>query len=225
MRKGLVYSLVLYLSCASGLLGQTFQNLDFESANVSNLPPDYEEFVSVSDGLPGWSAYIGTKQLTQVGHNAITLGDANVGIMGPQYSFGYQPLEGTYTAILQAGGTQNEGAQPASIAQTGLIPVWANSLQFEARLFYTNDLTVTVGSQNTTVFPLGSGFFGCDISSFAGSVEEMRFTIGAAHGSAPCDLDAISFSAQPIPEPSGLSLLVIGVVALGCWRVTYRKTA
>jgi hypothetical protein len=65
MKKGIVpVALLLYLHCASALWAQAFTNLDFESANVSNLPVGYEEFVSVSDGLPGWAAYIGTNLLT-----------------------------------------------------------------------------------------------------------------------------------------------------------------
>jgi hypothetical protein len=98
-------------------------------------------------------------------------------------------------------------------------------------LGYTNDLIVSVGGESTPVVPLGSGSFGCDVSTFAGSVDELKFTIAAnAQGGDLNFLDAILFSAQPIssdpiPEPSGLSLLVIGVAALGIWRRTYRKTA
>jgi hypothetical protein len=225
MRRAIGYFVILYLGYASVLWAvPPFTNLDFEAANVSDLPLNQFEFVPITDGLPGWSAYIGTNLLTQVSHNAITLGAANVGIWGPQYSFGIQPLQGVYTAILQPGDFNNQ-ASSASIAQTGLIPAWASSLNFEAALAYTNDLSVTVGGQSVPVLPFGSGSFGCDVSSFAGSVAEIKFTIADTHGNDLNGLDAITFSPQSIPEPSSLSLLVIGVVALGCWRVTYRKTA
>jgi hypothetical protein len=74
MRKWIVYSFLLYLSFASCLWAQAFQNLDFESANVSNLPSGQFEFVPVADGLPSWTAYVGTNELTQVSHNLISLG-------------------------------------------------------------------------------------------------------------------------------------------------------
>lgn len=197
-----VYALALYLSCTSGLWAQPeFENLDFEDANVSDLPENQGEEVSVTDGLPGWSAYIGTNQLTQVGHNWITLDAPNVAVWGPEYSFGIQPLEGTYTAILQAGDWGNPVLLPASIAQTGLIPAWARSLQFKASIS-TNDLSVTVGGLSLPFVPLGSLTFGCDISAFAGSVEEIRFAASNNHQSDLILLDAITFSAQPIPVPS-----------------------
>ena len=198
-KRASVCSLALYLSCTSSLWAfSAFQNLDFEAADVSDMPLNHSELVPVTNGLPGWSAYIGTNQLTQVSHNAITLGDANVGICGPQYSFDIQPLEGKYTAILQP-----KQALPASIAQTALIPASANSLRFKAVLAYTNDLSVTVGGQSRPVVPLGSGSFGCDISAFAGSVKKIRFTIGTAHGNDLNFLDAITFSPQPIPLKRG----------------------
>jgi hypothetical protein len=224
MRKGIVLAALLCVSFTSVLWAQAFQNLDFESANVSNLPPDYEEFVSVSDGLPGWSAYIGTNQLTQVGHNAITLGDANVGILGPQYPFDTYPLQGAYTAILQPGALDGQGLS-ASIAQTGLIPASANSMRFLAFLGYTNDLVVTIGGQSTPVVPLGSGSFGCDVSAFTGSVEEIEFTILDTDGNDLNFLDAITFSMESVPEPSALDLVIIGVTVLCVWRFASRTTA
>src|ERR1051326_6184287 len=150
MRKGSVVCVALYLSCAASLWAQAFQNLDFESANISDLPPNQTEFVSVTNGLPGWSAYIGTNQLTQVGHNVITLGGANVGVLGPEYytlQF-TQALQGSYSAIIQAGGFDNQGLA-ASIAQTGLFPSSAKSIQFIGTLqfsqpIFTNSLFVTI---------------------------------------------------------------------------------
>src|SRR5436309_15640808 len=103
MRKRVVGSVLLHLICTCVVRAQAFQNLDFESASVSNLPAGQFEFVSVADGLPGWTAYTGTNQLTEVGHNLITIGGADVGIWGPNYGFGFPPLQGAYTAILQPG--------------------------------------------------------------------------------------------------------------------------
>ncbi|HXI83453.1 MAG TPA: PEP-CTERM sorting domain-containing protein [Verrucomicrobiae bacterium] len=232
MKKGIVCYLLLCLSCAPSLLAQTFQNLDFEGANVPVLPINQTAAVSVTNGLPGWSAYIGTNQLTTIGENSITLGNANLGILAPNYlspAFGaqFQPLQGLYSAILQAGGTQNQGAQPASIAQTGLIPAGVKSVQFEAtiQLTFTNvpsDVAVAVGGVNTPIVPLGGNFYGCDISAFANSEEEISFSMLTNFGNGLMLLDAISFSTQAVPEPSALMLLVIGIGGLACWHRTRR---
>jgi hypothetical protein len=230
MRKGIVCTAVFCLSCAPGLWAQPFQNLDFESANVSNLPPNQFEFVPVADGLPGWSAYIGTNELTQVGHNAISLGGANVGVLGPTNAF--QPLQGSYSAILQAGGVVGNPGDPASIAQTGLIPASAKSVQFEGTLqlqergaVFTNSLFVTIGDQNVTVVPLGNDIYGCDVSAFANSTEDLEFTMSGAFGNALILLDAITFSPEAIPEPSSLSLVLVGVACLVFWQAARRRMA
>ncbi len=221
MVRSIVYSAAFYFLLTPVLWAvPPFTNLDFESANVSNLPPGQFEFVSVTDGLPGWTAYIGTNALTQVSHNLISLGGANVGISGPAYTF--PPLEGAYTAILQPGPFIGQGPS-VSIAQTGLIPASAKSMRFLASLAYTNDLIVSIGGQVAPVIPLGFGSFGCDVSAVTGSVQELEFTIAGTHGNDLNFLDAISFSSEPVPEPSGLSLLVIGVASLIFFHRTRRK--
>lgn len=226
MRKGLLHFLLMCLGPVSFLHAQAFQNLNFESANVTDLSVGHQEFVAASDGLPGWSAYIGTNQLTEVGHNVITLGAANVGIWGPDYGFGLLPLQGSYSAILQPGAFNNQGVS-ASIAQTGLVPASAKSIQFLASLAFTNDLVVTIGGQNAPIIPLGSGSFGCDISVFAGSIEQLEFSIvyNSDHGNDLNLLDAITFSTQAVPEPSISSLVMMSIAGLGLWRFTSRKTA
>jgi len=172
-------------------------------------------------------------QLTEVGHNGITLGNANVGIIGPQYpAFPDEPaipsLEGAYSAIIQDGGYAYEGAQPASIAQTGLIPSWAKSVQFESELqlgqigaTLTNSLFVSIGGQTLSLVALSNSstnvLFGCDVSAFAASVEELRFTMGTNYGNALILLDAITFSPEAVPEPSTWCLFSFGVGGLICW--------
>jgi hypothetical protein len=224
MRKGTILAATLYLSFASVLWAQAFQNLDFEAAEVNNLQSNQSEFVSITNGLPGWSAYIGTNQLTQIGHNFITLGSPNVGIGGPAYGNGILQLEGTYAAMLQAGAFSDGVFRPASIAQTGLIPASAKSLRFEAA-GGTGDLSVMVGGTSVPVVSLGSSLFGCDVSSSANSVEELRFTASNDHTSYLIFLDAITFSTEAIPEPSSLHLLLMGTLGLAFWCRTGRKTA
>jgi hypothetical protein len=227
MRKELLYTLLMYSGYITVLYPQAFQNLDFESATVSNLPADQDEYVSVTDALPSWSAYIDTNQLTQVGHNVITLGAANVGIWGPDYGFGYLPLQGNYSAILQAGYFDT-----ASIAQTGLIPSSAKSIQFEAALHFqsdesviTNTLIVTVDGQSLPIVQLGSDLYGSEISAFTGSVQDISFTMNDNFGNALMFLDAITFSPEDIPEPSSLTLVFVGVMCLVSWQAARRRAA
>ena len=234
MRKRVVYSLLVHLGCTSLLLAQDFRNLDFEDANVPDLPVNQSGWASVTDALPSWTAYIGTNIQTSVAHNGVTLGNANVGVLGPDYlspAFGpeIRALEGLYTAVLQDGGTPNQGAQPASIAQTGLIPSWAKSVQFEGTLqlggpTFKDNLAVMVGGQNEAIVPLGNNFYTCDVSAFAGLEEELRFTMVTNYGHALILLDAITFSPTAIPEPSALCLLILGIAGLICWPRTRRRT-
>ena len=132
----------------------TFRNLDFESAN---LPPiQFGGPVSTLDAIPGWRAFLGTTQVTQVLHNNLTLGNASIDILGPYSSFG-RIIEGQYTVVLQpgfdpSGSGQNVGA---SISQTGLVPANARSLQFKAITYY-GSISVSMGGQNLSLIPLGT---------------------------------------------------------------------
>src|SRR5258706_10682697 len=81
----------------------TFQNLGFESANVPDLGEGQSGgFVSISAAMPGWSAYIGTDQITQVLHNDYSIGSSIPSILGP-ISPALSIIEGNYTALLVAG--------------------------------------------------------------------------------------------------------------------------
>lgn len=51
----------------------TFQNLDFEAARVVFVEGQY---IDASSALPGWMAYSGTNQLSQIAFNFYTHADA-----------------------------------------------------------------------------------------------------------------------------------------------------
>src|SRR6266566_6480577 len=74
----------------------TFRNLNFEAANVQDLPPMQGEIVAVSNGVPGWTVYIGGSQPASMPHNTLPLGGAAVAIYGPQWHTN-QILQGSYT--------------------------------------------------------------------------------------------------------------------------------
>ena len=62
---------VVHAALLSDGYGQgNFINLDFELANVPDIPAgQYGADVSSTDGVPGWTTYIGTNQGTTIRHN------------------------------------------------------------------------------------------------------------------------------------------------------------
>ncbi len=173
----------------------------------------------------GWAIF-GTNQVTQVLQNNLTLGNASIDILGPDWDVS-DILQGQYTAVLQPG--QNpfteSGLINSSLTQTGLVPTNAESLVLEAQ---GTNFTVSFAGQNIPLLPIGSRsnytLFGGDISSFAGDVGELRLSTLSPLGASVL-LDAISFSTQVVPEPSSLSLLTGGVLGLFFWRRARRKAA
>jgi hypothetical protein len=199
-------------SCFSHAQG-TFQNLNFEAANVPDVPPRQGgDRVSVSNGVPAWTVYLGGVQQGLMFHNDISIGAAEVAIYGPQW-FPSQILEGNYTVSLQP----STAGPPttAAIGQTGRIPQTAQSVIF----YGDGGCALTFGGQPISLVALGSGanytIFGGDISAFANQTGELLFQGGGL-------LDAIQFSTQSIPEPGVFALLALGALLLG-WRALGRQ--
>jgi hypothetical protein len=124
----------LLLSVAGSLAQGTFQNLDFESATIIPSSPSLVQF---GPAFPGWTGYVGTHQLSStdgVLYDTVNLGSSAISIIdqGWTNSFG-GPIDGTFTAVLQAGllgGSTNYGS--TTLSQTGTIPANAQSLRFKA---------------------------------------------------------------------------------------------
>jgi hypothetical protein len=190
-------------TCGQGTL--TFQNLNFEQANVPVVPfGQFGADVTSLDGVPFWTTYIGSNQVFSIFHNNASLGSAAIAILGPDWS-SQSILEGSYTVRLQA--STAGPSRTAAIGQTGQIPAGTQSLEF----FGTGGYTVTFAGQQITLVSLGSTasytIFGGDISSFAGQTGELRIQGGGL-------LDNISFSNQAIPEPSMFGIFVLGGLLL-----------
>ncbi|MGB7768575.1 MAG: PEP-CTERM sorting domain-containing protein [Verrucomicrobiia bacterium] len=189
---------------------QDFQDLDFESANLT--PPTgqrgYGGSVSISDALPGWTGYLGANQVTTVLQDNYTLGNPSIDILGPNWSYG-DIIEGQYTVVLQPG-DGDSGYVGASISQSGLVPENALSLQFKAQTF--SSFSVSLGGQDLSLIPLGTGanytLYGADISRFAGKVETLTITALAAPNTVDY-FDSIVFSPSSVPEPSVLGLFAL----------------
>jgi hypothetical protein len=220
MRRALLSAAVLAvlagLNCLSHAQG-TFQNLNFEAANVPDVPPGQGgDPVLVSEGVPGWTVYIGGIEQSSMFHNDRSIGAAEVGIYGPQWN-SVQILEGRYTVSLQHS-TAGPPTMPA-IGQWGQIPQAAESLTFYGDRSVIGAYIVSFAGHSIPVATLGSTstyiIFGGDISAFAGQTGELLFE---GNG----ELDNIVFSDQPIPEPSVFGLVALGASLLG-WRFVRRR--
>jgi hypothetical protein len=235
MRKacvGVVFALVSYLTCASDLCAQAFTNLDFESATLVPIPGDPYNRVYFGLALPGWTGYSGTNQLTAALYDNIFLDSTGIGIIDTNSHYFGGVIQGNYTAFLEAGlSLSGGGSANASLSQTGLVPNGAKSLSF---LAVTNGpFAVSLGGTilNLISSPVAGqnySLFQADISAFAGQTNELDFTVFAQD---PYNnqihsmlLDDILFSPDAIPEPSSLSLAMVGIVVLYSMRYASRAT-
>ena len=83
--KNQFLTIVFSLALPSAIFSQgTFQNLNFEAANLPVIPNgQVGGFVSSTDAIPSWTAYYGTSQTFQVLHNNFTTGGVNISVFGP----------------------------------------------------------------------------------------------------------------------------------------------
>ena len=202
---------------------QSFTNLNFESANVPILSPGQPGgVVLASDGLPGWTVTLGGQEQLGIVYNDPTFGSAAVWLIGPNFQlFGapIPPLEGRFSAYLTSGGSTE--VFPASISQTGLVPAGMQSIQARIR---GDAPFVSLSGTEITMFPLSTGpgytVYGGDISAFSGQVATLSFAAlpSPSNPFRGFQLDAITFSAMPVPEPSVIALAAVGAVLLGLGR-------
>jgi len=197
-----------------------FQNLGFEAAHLTPIPPgQFGDSVPIGEALPGWSGFLGTQQVTSVWQNNFALGSANISILGPNWPLN-GIIEGQYTVLLQAGLISPSYLVEASISQTGLIPTGAESIQFKV---FGADVSVSFAGQDIPIVLLSVvnnyTLYGGDVSQFAGQSGHLTLSTRTLPDSGlhNAHLDSIVFSAQVVPEPSVIGLLAIGLFLLG-WR-------
>jgi len=212
---------VAFISLSAQAQG-TFQNLNFEQANpVSAGDHSNPNAVTSTSAFPFWSVYAGSVQLTEVNFNDPDAGTTTVGLVGPTGPF-FPAIDGNYSALLQGGGT----ASAASISQTGLMPAGSQSLLFEAKPDFSDDvLDLSIGTQQIQLITLSSAptynLFGANISAWAGQTEPLTFSAPTEAGGNNWVIDDISFSPTAVtPEPSTLALFLMGGAALAArrWR-------
>ena len=183
---------------ALSLRGQSFTNLDFESAKVifATNPPG---LIATSNAFPGWSVFGGTNQAFYVPYN-YSAGPDVTGLVGSNSSV----LNGNFSASM----VQNE-----TMSQTGLVPNGTESLLFDAT---SSSFLVSLGSQNLSYIAISNALnsygnsytiYAADVSAFAGQTETLSFSSPVAYYGL---LDDIQFSTVAIPEPSAISLLCLG---------------
>jgi hypothetical protein len=220
-----------FCSCLAALLaagsthGQgTFQNLNFEEANIVPIVgnPNYPYAVSVADALPAWTVNYGNVQQTQISYNdALLGGETWVTLYANGFPGSPVPvIDGNFSLLLQ-GGVGGGVQTPASISQTGQIPSGTQTLLFEesaSPTFPPEPAEVFIGSHQLSLWEVGTGpnytIFGGSISTWAGQTEQL--TISAPAGNYL--IDDISFSTQMVPEPSPLVLTGIGSLAFALYR-------
>lgn len=219
-RRKFSAALLVACSLAFNSHGQgTFGNLGFESASVPSVPPDQPLFISAGPALPGWTPYVGTNLVSQILYNGISIGGPLVSLVDRHTAYySNDVISGTFTASLDAGyNPQDKTTESAAIAQSGTVSNTARSLLFSAS-GNVAQLLVTFDGQTLPLLLLSNGsnfqVYGADISDFAGTSGELRFTEQPIPSLVfpIAFLDKIQFSSLPIPEPSVLLLSGIGAL-------------
>jgi hypothetical protein len=140
---------------------------------------------------------------------------------------GFPPaLDGNFSIYLYGGLT----APAASISQTAVVPVSAESILFKAQ----NDggvlggtLLVSLGSQNISFSAISTGsnytLYGGNIpSAFDNQSEQLMFS-ALEGGNNFWNIDDIQFSSSPVPEPSVFALAVLSGLAFGLVKNRQRR--
>jgi hypothetical protein len=230
-----ILSLILMLEASSMYAQQAFKNLNFEQANPAIDPGGefYPYDVTAASALPKWTVYLGTVQQADVLQNTYAINQASVDIFGPNYpAAGPGPgvIDGNYSVMLQAGNYPDSPTDVgASIAQAGLVPSTAQSLEFKAYPGTpSTEFSVSLNGNNLTPVVLGSGvnytLYGVGVSSYAGTVQELEFTSLFTDGrTSEFGLDDIVFSPNAVPEPDMVALSAMGGLLFGARKWFARR--
>jgi hypothetical protein len=136
-------------------------------------------------------------------------------------------------ALLQSGQPRILPSIPetrtVSIAQSGLVPTNAASLQFKVGGVSQTNFGVFLNGERISLFPLLSTndytLLGAPIERFAGQVAELRFTVFSPTERVYNDIgvDSFVFSPTVVPEPSTWALIALGG-AVFCWATRFPKS-
>jgi hypothetical protein len=148
-------------------------------------------------------------------------------------NFGNRVIQGTFSAVLQSGNVFDpvtgrlSPEEPVTIAQTGQIPAWTQSIRFSA-ITSPGALFVTFNGQSVPLLQLDATDFAGDISGFEGQTGQLSFGAQPVEnygdpmhpflGDTFVVLDDITFSVQPVPEPRTIALILCGAALVGVNR-------
>lgn len=99
-----------------------FRNLDFESTTL--LPDGAPGFESIDTALPGWRAFVGTDELSEVLFKRATLNAAAVWVWSPS------PFQGDFYVTLAPGVGHPPELVGVTISQRAQIPADARYVRF-----------------------------------------------------------------------------------------------
>jgi hypothetical protein len=216
-----------------------FQNLNFESAQVIPPYPASSATSNAVPGWTAFTQFIFggmtfTQQLTsiQIGLQpswvlgnfppvALLLPPDVTSGGGAPYTGPTNWIDGNFCVLL--GGSPLGGPLHGSgfISQTDLVPADAQTLLFKVHNDFelSDSVQASFDGQNLSLVALltvpensqtwGYTLYGADISSLAGQTADLVFS--SSGGGTGALLDDIEFSSLPIPEPSGVSLIFLGI--------------
>jgi hypothetical protein len=220
-------TVALLLSMLPCCAQSSFVNLDFEAAApfVPDVPPNQAGAdVLSTDGVPGWTTYIGGVQVATIRHNAQALDAADIALFGPFFN---PPaiLQGSYSVFISSSSPLLPPAT-AAIAQTGQIPSAAKSLTLWLRPQAGQTIDITFAGNSIPISLIGTGsnynIWGGDVAALAGMSGELRIF---SRPNADAIIDNILFSATTIPEPRSVRLLATGAALLCLSRLRRRREA
>ena len=210
------------------LLSAPFQNLDFEQGSFQAPPANYvpnpplagANPISAATGLPFWTALEDSTVCTAIWGNGGALEETSVALLNSAVF----TLDGNYCVEL----TAESNAPPdffktSSISQTGSVPLNAKSIQFltlivdPSSMHAQSNPFVTLNGSTINLVPISTNgnivTLAGDVSAFAGTTAQLTITAAGTPGDSLENvfaLDDISFSPNPVPEPSTLTLLGLG---------------
>lgn len=219
--------LAILFAVAASADAYPFQNLDFEMANPVSTGDPNEPFVIAASAFPGWTAYCGTVQQTEVFQNDTSTGQAIADIFGPTSPppIAGVPgiIDGKFSAGIQGGADPHTGGSVStSLEQTGLFPAGDQSLEFKA-WGQLPGLSVAINGNTLPLFALATTanytLFGVDTSSYAGQTGTLSFVDTPPSGAVGLvELDDITFSTSSVPEPNPAILLTLGSLVFAIRR-------
>jgi hypothetical protein len=209
MKQQLARLTVLLAVCAP-VYAQSFVNLDFESASTAGATPPLS-LLPWDSAAPGWGHSDGADT------DFVFYGASHVGVtqwfllVDESNSDGL--LVGNYAMRYASGYSSSSLGSSwvfAYLSQSGMVPLDAKSLRFFSR----GPLAVQINGAALPITSTGDQSYALDIASFAGTEVEIRFINTSSELFNSVTLDAVAFSASPVPELPAWGMMLLGLVAM-----------